>query len=30
MEYFKIYHRLYGHLKEDFSDLYEIVKRYEK
>ena len=30
MEYFAIYRRLYSHLKEDFADLYQVVKKYEK
>ena len=30
MEYYEIYHRLYGHLREDFADLYRVVKRYEE
>ena len=30
MEYFEIYHRLYGHLKEDFADLYRVVKNHEE
>ena len=30
MEYFVIYRNLYAHLKEDFTDLYRVAKKYEK
>lgn len=29
MDYFKIYHRLYEHLKEDYKELYGVAKKYE-
>ena len=30
MEYFDIYWNLYAHLKEDFTDLYRVAKKYEE
>lgn len=30
MEYFQIYRNLYKHLKEDFTELYKVAKKYEK
>ena len=30
MEYFEIYRNLYAHLKNDFTDLYQVAKKYEK